>query len=125
IKQLFINLVSNALKFSRTGVQPVIKIECTEVEGSALIDTLENTALSYCKIIVSDNGIGFNPAYKKDILRIFQRLHSHQYSGTGVGLAICKKIAEAHNGLIEADGEEGVGAVFTVYLPLQSAPVKV
>jgi light-regulated signal transduction histidine kinase (bacteriophytochrome) len=125
IKQLFINLVSNALKFSRTGVQPVIKIECTEVEGSALIDTLENTALSYCKIIVSDNGIGFNPAYKKDILRIFQRLHSHQYAGTGVGLAICKKIAEAHNGLIEADGEEGVGAVFTVYLPLQNAPVKV
>jgi light-regulated signal transduction histidine kinase (bacteriophytochrome) len=124
IKQLFINLVSNALKFSKTGVQPVVKVTCTEVNGSALTEIPENSALSYYKIAVTDNGMGFDPAYKKDILRIFQRLHSHQYTGTGVGLAICKKIAEAHNGLIEADGEEGTGAVFTLYLPLQNVPVE-
>jgi len=67
---------------------------------------------------VADNGVGFNPAYKKDIFKMFQRFHGQQYSGNGIGLSICQKIAETHDGFIEAEGEEGKGAAFNIYFPV-------
>ena len=72
----------------------------------------------YLKLQVSDNGIGFNNQFAEKIFTIFQRLHRKQeYEGTGIGLAICKRIAENHNGMIKAFGEEGKGAVFTLIIP--------
>ena len=67
---------------------------------------------------VSDNGMGFEDKYSSKIFEIFQRLHSHSYSGTGIGLAICKRIVENHHGLIKAEGKPGQGSRFTIYLPL-------
>ncbi len=123
IRQVLINLISNGLKFSAPGVAPVIRVGCEEVDDSTIAGITEKQGKRYHQLTVSDNGIGFNPEYRENILKIFQRLHSHQYPGTGVGLAICKKIAEAHNGFLEADGEEGKGATFSFYLPV--APVLV
>ncbi|MEJ7911946.1 MAG: ATP-binding protein, partial [Chitinophagaceae bacterium] len=118
IRQLLINLISNGLKFSAPGVPPLIRIGCAEVDDRDIRGVSEKNGSLYHKLTVADNGIGFNPAYSENILKIFQRLHSHQYAGTGVGLAICNKIAEAHNGFLEANGEEGKGATFTFYLPV-------
>jgi signal transduction histidine kinase len=80
-------------------------------------DINPNTEHDYYKITVADNGVGFNPDYKKDLFKMFQRFHGKQYSGTGIGLSICQKIAEAHGGFIDADGEEDKGADFNIYLP--------
>ena len=68
--------------------------------------------------MVSDNGIGFNETYKEDIFKIFHRLHTSQFQGTGIGLAICKKIMELHDGFIEVSSEEGKGANFALYFPV-------
>ncbi|MCD6065457.1 MAG: sensor signal transduction histidine kinase [Bacteroidetes bacterium] len=118
IRQLLENLVSNALKFSDPSVPPVIHIESELKEGSGL----QNPSLSagiYCHLSVSDNGIGFDPQYKERIFEVFQRLHGKtEYSGTGIGLAIVKKIVENHNGLIEASSKPGEGARFDIYLPV-------
>ncbi|MBC7407045.1 MAG: histidine kinase, partial [Arcicella sp.] len=74
----------------------------------------------FYKIIVKDNGIGFDAAYEETVFKIFQRLHSQtEFMGTGIGLSICKKIAEFHGGYIEAQGMEGEGATFSVYLPIE------
>lgn len=111
IYQLFYNLVNNALKFSREGVAPHIKI------NSAIIT---DSGLKYCRLIVSDNGIGLAPEYAHKIFDAFARLHAKdRYEGTGLGLALCKKIVERHHGSIAADGEEGKGATFTVLLPVE------
>jgi two-component system, chemotaxis family, sensor kinase Cph1 len=118
IRQLFINLVSNSIKFSKENVPCVIRIECEEVTDHSIGLLTKKNSKSYYKVTTSDNGIGFNSIYKNDILKIFQRLHTNQYHGTGIGLAICKKIVEAHGGLMEADGEENKGAVFTTYFPV-------
>ena len=116
-RQLLINLVSNAIKFTSDGVRPHIVIESTtvaerEIPGAKLSDK------PYSKISVSDNGIGFDEAYKDRIFEVFQRLHTRdEYSGTGIGLAIVKKIVENHGGYVTADGEVGKGATFTMYIP--------
>jgi two-component system, chemotaxis family, sensor kinase Cph1 len=74
----------------------------------------------FYKIIIKDNGIGFDAAYEEKVFKIFQRLHSQtEFLGTGIGLSICKKIAELHGGFIEAEGIEGEGATFSVYLPVE------
>lgn len=117
-KQLMSNLVGNALKFSRPGVPPVIKIEGRvdkyEFEGEQMVRHDK-----YCHVKVSDNGIGFEPHFSKQIFEVFQRLHTNDvYSGTGIGLAICKKIVENHHGHIEASGELNQGATFDIYFPL-------
>jgi signal transduction histidine kinase len=109
VRQLFQNLISNGIKFRRDGVPPVVRIE-GEARG-ALAD-----------IRVSDNGIGFDPRYAKRIFRVFERLHGrNEYEGTGIGLALCRKIAESHGGWIAAASKPGHGSTFTVGLPTRAA----
>lgn len=119
INQLFYNLVSNALKFS--AEKPVITITAEQVAGTKLPERLVlNADKTYSVIRVKDNGIGFDQVYATQIFTIFQRLNNRaHYSGTGIGLAICKKIAENHGGHIEAESKPGEGAEFTVYLAMQ------
>ncbi|CAN5506431.1 hypothetical protein BH10BAC3_BH10BAC3_07430 [soil metagenome] len=116
LQQLFTNLVSNSLKFSDTT--PIIKIECIKIAASEanIILGLEQTR-SYFHLIFSDNGIGFEQQFSEKIFDIFQRLNNRNYSGTGIGLALCKKIVENHNGYISALSEPGKGATFHIYLP--------
>jgi light-regulated signal transduction histidine kinase (bacteriophytochrome) len=116
MRQLFQNLIANSLKFHRPGQAPVIHItaEASEVEAD-------------CRLVIRDNGIGFDPKYAEKIFNIFQRLHGQgQYPGTGIGLAICRKVVERHGGRIMAESVEGQGAVFRVTLPLRRVlPVEV
>ena len=124
-RQVIINLVTNALKFSRPGVPPRIIIKSDVIEAGKLQE--ENPAIFggmlpaekfYLHIWISDNGIGFNPEYKDKIFQVFQRLHGKdEYEGTGIGLAIVKKIIDNYNGYITATGELGIGARFDIYLP--------
>ncbi|WP_179317573.1 sensor histidine kinase [Winogradskyella undariae] len=118
IEQLFINLISNSLKYSREGVDPVIKIKHQEILSND-VEFLQKPLFKYHhKIIFKDNGIGFEQTYSKKIFDLFNRLHGKsEYSGTGIGLAICKKIVDNHHGVIIAEGNPGVGATFTIYLP--------
>lgn len=120
IRQLFINLIGNAIKFSKENAPNTLKIEWQEILDTEIINVTAKTGKAYHKIIVSDNGIGFDKNYKDKLFKVFQRLHSGRYAGSGVGLAICKKIAERHMGFIEAEGEEGKGATFSVYLPVET-----
>ncbi len=107
MRQLFQNLISNALKFRRQGVPPVIGIRSREDDGRAIIE-------------VADNGIGFEEQYADRIFGIFQRLHGRgAYEGTGIGLAICRRIVERHHGSISASGRLGEGATFRVTLPME------
>jgi PAS domain S-box-containing protein len=109
LQQLFTNLLSNAIKFSRAGVPPKIEVKVTEPADHAG-DVYD--------IIVSDNGIGFEEEYKEKIFELFQRLHGRsEYSGTGIGLAIVKKIVENHHGSIRATSTPGEGSTFHVLLP--------
>ncbi|HMI08649.1 MAG TPA: PAS domain S-box protein [Flavobacterium sp.] len=108
-QQLFLNILNNAVKYSKPDVKPVIKVHA-EKEVSE--------KQKFWKISISDNGIGFEPQYSEKIFEVFQRLHGKkEYVGTGVGLAICQKIVKNHNGYITAEGEPGVGATFNIYLP--------
>lgn len=121
MRQLFLNLVSNALKFSRVDILPKIVIRSELVAGKEVPPTTSELAIPgkiYHKISVADNGIGFNPEYRERVFQVFQRLHGrNEYEGTGIGLAICRKIVENHQGFISAEGQEGKGATFYVYLP--------
>jgi len=109
IRQLFQNLISNAIKFRREDVAPVVRID-GEVEGR------------FAHLSFRDNGIGFDPRYANRIFRVFERLHGRgEYPGTGIGLALCRKIAERHGGSISVDSTPGEGSVFTVTLPLKRA----
>jgi signal transduction histidine kinase len=113
IYQLFYNLVSNALKFSRTDLHPVIAITATSEKM-----TLNKITANYIHVVVTDNGIGFNPDYAEKIFGVFSRLNSKEiYEGTGLGLALCKKIVIRHGGHIYAESEEGKGAKFHILLP--------
>jgi light-regulated signal transduction histidine kinase (bacteriophytochrome) len=106
MRQLLLNLVSNAVKFRREGIRPEITIS-GEVSGD------------YARIVVADNGIGFEPQYAERIFRVFERLNGRgEYPGTGIGLALCQKIATRHRGQILADASPDHGATFTVMLPL-------
>ena len=119
-RQLIHNLLSNSLKFTKAGTTPLIKIEDEVAKGSKLNKDLDPNA-NYCHLRVSDNGIGFEPQYKDKIFEVFQRLHGKdQYPGTGVGLAIVKKIVENHNGIITATAEPGKGARFDIYFPAEA-----
>lgn len=109
MRQLFFNLIGNAIKFHKPGVVPHVKI------------TTENSNPGFQQIIVEDNGIGFDQKYVDDIFLVFKRLHSHhEFEGTGVGLSICKKIVEKHNGSITAYSTPGEGARFVINLPVES-----
>lgn len=114
---LFANLLDNSLKYSRRGVPPVIRIrsEISHPNGNGEGET------RYCRIYVEDNGIGFDQKYAAQIFEMFRRLHpSAEYEGTGVGLALCKRIVEKHRGYISALGKPGEGSVFIISLPLRS-----
>jgi light-regulated signal transduction histidine kinase (bacteriophytochrome) len=118
MRQLFQNLISNGLKFRKADTPPVVTITATdELQPS---DDDPTPAGSYCTIQVKDNGIGFEQKYADRIFTIFQRLHGRNaYEGTGIGLAICRKIVERHHGTIEAQSEPDQGALFSIRLPLQ------
>ena len=117
MRQLFQNLIANALKYRREEARPVVKISGEVTENGSIGPNGAPTAS--CKIVVEDNGQGFEQQYADRIFGIFQRLHGRgEYQGTGVGLAICKKIAEHHGGTIAARSRPGVGSTFTVTLPL-------
>lgn len=118
--QLFQNLLSNALKFRRPDVQPVITISCVTVPADALPDSVQPVRLAdaYYRIDVSDNGIGFDEKYLDRIFQVFQRLHTRsEYAGTGVGLAICSKVVANHGGAITARSQPGQGSTFSIYFP--------
>ncbi|MES2592594.1 MAG: PAS domain S-box protein [Bacteroidota bacterium] len=118
-QQVIHNLISNALKFTTSSRQPHIKISCKTVKGSKLKIPKISPKLSYSHISISDNGIGFDSEYKDRIFEVFQRLYtSEKYEGTGIGLAICKKIVENHNGVITAMGKLKKGAKFDIYIPV-------
>jgi PAS domain S-box-containing protein len=109
IRQLFQNLLSNALKFHKPGQPPTVRVRA-EIDNAAA-----------CRIIVEDDGIGFDEKYLDRIFTIFQRLHGRaEYPGTGIGLAICRKIAQRHGGDVTAHSAPGCGAAFIVTLPCGS-----
>jgi signal transduction histidine kinase len=117
-RQLFQNLLSNSLKFCRKGVPPHITIQSLLSDGSNLEQLPATKAPKYLQISVIDNGIGFEEEYAENVFTIFRQLHGkHEYGGTGIGLAICKKIVENHNGIIYAHSEPGKGATFTLVIP--------
>jgi signal transduction histidine kinase len=115
LRQLFQNLLSNAIKFQKEGQNPVIYIHH---QVSELKNKQDKPVI---KISVEDNGIGFDEKYLDKIFTIFQRLAGKEYAGSGVGLAICKKIALRHGGDITAKSEIGKGTVFIVTLPMRQA----
>ena len=118
IEQLFINLIGNSLKYSKPNVVPEIVIESTKVLSEDYSELLDQNVKKYHKITFTDNGMGFDPQFKDTIFILFQRLHSKtDYPGTGIGLAICKKIVDNHKGFIMADSEPDKGSVFTIFLP--------
>ncbi|MCS3797429.1 ATP-binding protein [Niastella sp. OAS944] len=119
IKQLFTNLIANSIKFARPGVKPYIQVGSSQVDGSALDFVNVNKDKKYWHITVTDNGAGFDPRYNEQIFGLFQRLHGRRdYEGTGIGLAIAKKVVENHNGFITAEGRENEGATIHIYLPV-------
>ncbi len=118
-KQLLYNLISNSLKFSNPEIPIIIKITSEIAFGEDLPEEKLIAAKKYCHIKVSDNGIGFEAQYNKKIFEVFQRLHGRdRYNGTGIGLAIVKKIVENHNGIITASGIHNEGASFDIYIPV-------
>jgi len=120
INQLFNNLIGNALKFSKNGIEPVINISSEMASDEEIMNhkTLIH-GIPYCKISIKDNGIGFEQQFADQIFLIFHRLHGRsEYSGTGIGLALCKKIVVNHNGEINAHSNETDGALFQIFLPL-------
>jgi signal transduction histidine kinase len=118
-QQLLENIIGNAVKYSRTDVNPVITITSEVVTGKDYTAEGADYKKNYNKLSVTDNGIGFEQEYAKKIFEIFQRLHGkNEYSGTGIGLAICKKIVENHEGFITAQSRKGEGAVFNIFIPL-------
>ncbi len=118
MRQLFQNLLTNALKFSNPGTPPVISIR-SQLVNSLSFDAIPNEKGEYVRLTIEDNGIGFDEQYLGKIFTIFQRLHTKdQYAGTGIGLAIVKKIVEKHNGIITATSDEGKGSAFIIIIPL-------
>jgi CHASE3 domain sensor protein/nitrogen-specific signal transduction histidine kinase len=120
IQQLFINLIGNSIKYSKPEVAPKITITYAQVDVVDIPDLKKPKYSNYHQIILKDNGIGFDPVYSEKIFELFNRLHGREtFSGTGIGLSICKKIVENHQGYIFADSQINEGATFTIYLPLK------
>ena len=119
IQQLFINLIGNSIKYSKPTINPIINIECEIVDAKNHPFLNKNDNQSFYKITVSDNGLGFEEEYADVIFTLFYRLHNNSdYPGTGIGLAICKKIVENHQGIITAEGKIGEGSTFNIFFPI-------
>ncbi|MBE9464675.1 PAS domain S-box protein [Dyadobacter subterraneus] len=118
-EQLFTNLITNSLKFVKNGVRPEINITAGIIAGRDLEYVEANPENDYHYLSFSDNGIGFDPQFKERIFQVFQRLHNkNSYEGTGIGLAICKKIVDNHLGIITAISNPDEGATFIIYIPV-------
>lgn len=118
-RQLLHNLISNSLKFSNPNRAPHLKIKNKIGKGIEFKNDKLLDSTTYCHISISDNGIGFEQHFSEKIFELFQRLHGkNEYNGTGIGLAIVKKIVENHNGIITAKGQLNKGATFDIYLPM-------
>lgn len=118
MRQLLQNLIQNALKFRRPDTPPVVRIYCRYVSRGD--GPPRPRAEELCQLIVEDNGIGFDERYLEKIFGVFQRLHkASEYEGTGIGLAVCRRIAERHGGAITARSAPGKGAAFIVTLPMR------
>jgi signal transduction histidine kinase len=116
--QLFSNIIMNAIKYKKQDSDVIIKISAELISASEMQTQASLTSDKYWKIKVSDNGIGFEQEFANKIFELFQRLHGKsEYEGTGIGLAICKKIVQNHHGFIEAIGQPGIGSTFNIYLP--------
>ena len=123
LEQLFLNLISNALKFQSEGVKPIVSINVTNALPEDTSDILISEEYEWIKITVTDNGIGFEQSFAEKIFAPFQRLHGRsEYKGTGIGLAVCRRIVERHNGQINAISKPGEGATFSIILPKDSDP---
>jgi signal transduction histidine kinase len=119
--QLLENLIGNAIKYAREGVAPRINVTYALVDGSNVDDSDALHDRCYHRISVSDNGIGFEQKHAGKIFEVFQRLHQRdQYPGTGIGLAICKRIVENHGGFITATSDPGKGSTFNAYLAAET-----
>ncbi|WP_166437192.1 PAS domain S-box protein [Niastella caeni] len=117
-RQLLSNLISNSLKYSKSDTTPVIEINATFVKAAAMNEKAALPGKDYFRFTVADNGIGFEQEYAEKVFDLFQRLHGrNEYSGSGIGLAICKKIVENHHGFMRAESEPGRGARFFFFIP--------
>jgi PAS domain S-box-containing protein len=120
MRQLFQNLIGNALKFQPPNHQPVVKIGAQLIKNPFAGTADEDPYAEQCEITVQDNGIGFDEKYLDKIFAVFQRLHGRDgYEGTGVGLAVCRRITERHGGIITAKSKPGEGATFIVTFPVR------
>jgi signal transduction histidine kinase len=120
IRQLFQNLLSNAIKFTKEGVPPLVEIKSEILKGEALDNERLEQNKDYCRITLKDNGIGFDQQYADKIFELFQRLHTrNEYQGTGIGLAVCKKIVDKHNGEIIVSSKQNEGTTFAIILPVK------
>ncbi len=118
IQQMFINLLGNSIKYSKANVPPEIQIDYRKISLQQIGQLVLPAKTDFHKFTFSDNGIGFSEEYSQRIFELFSRLHNKdEIAGTGIGLAICKKIVENHKGFILAKGKPGEGAVFEIYLP--------
>jgi light-regulated signal transduction histidine kinase (bacteriophytochrome) len=117
MRQLLLNLIGNALKFQPPNAQPSVKIT------SRTFTTISGDEL--CELSIEDNGIGFDEKYLEKIFAVFQRLHGrNEYEGTGVGLAVCRRITDRHHGTITARSQLGKGATFIVAMPVHQVKTK-
>lgn len=124
MRPLFHNLISNAIKYCKKDTVPLVKIYSEMSVGQNGNGSNEQKN-KYCRIYVEDNGIGFDQKYSEQIFGMFKRLHLHsEFEGTGIGLALCKKIVEEHNGFITARSKINEGSVFIISLPVQQVKVK-
>lgn len=118
MQQLFSNLISNSIKYSKIDINPIIDVSAEAIHGKDVPGNQGDGENRFYKISFSDNGIGFDSQYSEKIFTLFYRLHSNKdYSGTGIGLAICRIIVDNHKGYITANGIPGAGATFTIYIP--------
>jgi light-regulated signal transduction histidine kinase (bacteriophytochrome) len=120
MRQLLQNLIGNALKFQPANAQPVVKIDAQIVKRGFSSGAEADPLDELCQLTIQDNGIGFEEKYSEKIFAVFQRLHGrNEYEGTGVGLAVCRRITDRHGGTITATSKLGEGATFMVSLPVK------